>query len=105
MIYKDLFCLVRMAEEMTKEEKELIEQSRVYAAKEGIKLNPNEKVVLGIIRGLLRNKKFKGEIYCPCRMVTGNKEEDKKIICPCIYHKQEIRDMNHCKCTLFFGKN
>jgi ferredoxin-thioredoxin reductase catalytic subunit len=93
-----------MDKELTKEEKDLIKQSEDYAKSQGFKLNPDKKILLGVIRGLLRNKQFKGEIYCPCRQVTGNKEEDKKIICPCVYHKQEIEEMNHCKCTLFWGK-
>lgn len=89
---------------LTKEESELLNKLKSYAKENNFKLNPNEKALLGIIRGLLRNKQFKGEIYCPCRVVTGNKEQDKKIICPCIYHKQEIKEMNHCKCTLFWKK-
>ena len=93
-----------MDKELTKEEKELIEQSKKYADSQGLKLNQDKKILLGIIRGLLRNKQFKGEIYCPCRQVTGNKEEDKKIICPCIYHKDEIKQDGKCKCTLFWKK-
>ena len=88
----------------TNEEIELRKKLQAYADSQGYKLNPNEKALTGIIRGLLRNKQFKGDIYCPCRIVTGNKEEDKKIVCPCIYHKQEIKDMQHCKCTLFWAK-
>jgi ferredoxin-thioredoxin reductase catalytic subunit len=88
----------------TEEEKQLYEKLKAYADSQNFKLNPNEKAMEGIIRGLLRNKQFKGDIYCPCRQVTGNKEEDKKIVCPCIYHKQEIKDMGHCKCTLFWKK-
>jgi len=89
---------------LDKEGQELREKLQAYADKSGFKLNPNEKVLEGIINGLLRNKKFKGDIYCPCRVVTGNKEEDKKIACPCIYHKDEIKQMGHCKCTLFWKK-
>jgi len=91
-------------EKLTVEEKSLYIKLQAYADKNNFKLNPNEKATLGIIRGLLRNKQFKGDIYCPCRQVTGNKEEDKKIVCPCIYHKDEIKQMGHCKCTLFWGK-
>lgn len=87
-----------------KEEIDLRKQLKDYADSQGFILNPNEKALEGIIRGLLRNKQFKGDIYCPCRTVTGNKEEDKKIVCPCIYHKTEIKEMNHCKCTLFWKK-
>jgi ferredoxin-thioredoxin reductase catalytic subunit len=89
---------------LTKDEKDLIKISEDYANSQGFKLNDNKQIVLGIIRGLLRNKKFKGDIYCPCRIVTDNKEEDKKIICPCIYHKDEIKKDGHCKCTLFWKK-
>jgi len=83
----------------TKEE--LLKISEDYAKKSGFKLNPDEKIVNVIIEGLLRNEKLKGELYCPCRRVTGNKEEDKKIICPCIYHKDEIKKDGHCHCLLF----
>jgi ferredoxin-thioredoxin reductase catalytic subunit len=89
---------------LDKEGKDLRKKLQAYADSQNFKLNPYEKAVEGIINGLLRNRKFKGEIYCPCRIVTGNKEEDKKIICPCIYHKQEIIDMGHCKCMLFWKK-
>ena len=90
--------------EPTKDEKDLIKKSQEYADKNNFKLNPDEKILLGIIRGLLRNKKFKGEIYCPCRIVTGNKQEDKKIICPCIYHMDEIAKDGQCHCRLFVKK-
>jgi len=72
-----------------------------YAESQGYKLNPNEMITSGIIRGLLTRKENFGEIYCPCRKVAGNKEEDKKIICPCIYHKDEIAKDGHCFCNLF----
>ncbi len=72
-----------------------------YAESQGFKLNPNDKIVEGLCNGLLANEKKHGARYCPCRMVTGNKEVDKKIICPCIYHKDEINEMGHCHCNLF----
>lgn len=89
---------------LDKEGQELKKKLQAYADSQGYKLNENEKALDGVINGLLRNKKFKGDIYCPCRVVTGNKEEDKKIACPCIYHKDEIKQMDHCKCTLFWKK-
>jgi ferredoxin-thioredoxin reductase catalytic subunit len=82
----------------------LKEQMQKYADEVGIKLNPNEKIVDGILRGLLRNRQFKGDIYCPCRMVIGNKEKDKEIVCPCVFHRGEIELQQHCKCNLFWAK-
>ncbi len=80
---------------------ELRKEAEEHAQKTGIKLNPKDKIVETIMKGLLKNKESKGENYCPCRIVSGDKEEDKKIICPCIYHKKEIEVDGHCKCYLF----
>lgn len=79
--------------------------SKDYAQKTGIKLNPDKKIVEGVIKGLLKNKEEKGELYCPCRIITGDKEKDKEIICPCVFHKKEIKSEGHCKCLLFVSEN
>jgi len=80
---------------------EIIKKYEDYSAQNGFKLNENRKIVMGIINGLLDREKKIGERYCPCRRITGDKEEDKKIICPCIYHKDEIKKDGHCHCNLF----
>lgn len=90
---------------MEKEIEKLIKKYGAYAKKQGFKLNPNEKVLEGTIRALIiREKKF-GKKYCPCRKMTGDKKNDKKIICPCIYHIEEIEKDGHCFCNLFFKEN
>lgn len=86
------------AEELKKEYEE-------YAEKKNFKLNPNAKFVEVIINGLLKNEEEKGDKYCPCRRVTGDKEEDKKIVCPCIYHEDEIKEQGRCHCMLFMKKD
>ncbi|MBN2095337.1 MAG: ferredoxin:thioredoxin reductase [Candidatus Aenigmarchaeota archaeon] len=72
-----------------------------YADEEGIRLNPNKVIVEAVIRRLVHNENIYGCAYCPCRKVTGKKAEDKKIICPCIFHRDEIREKGHCHCMLF----
>lgn len=57
-----------------------------YFVKEGWKLNPNEKIVKGVTRGIERNN---GE--CPCH----NDSEDKH--CPC----SNYRLQDHCCCSLY----
>lgn len=74
-----------------------------YAASRGWRVNPNEKQLGAVIKGLARNTVRYDEQYCPCRMRTGDLEKDKEIICPCIYHEDEIRDDGYCHCRLFFG--
>jgi ferredoxin-thioredoxin reductase catalytic subunit len=84
-----------------KDIEELIKKNEEYAAVKGFKLNPNPGIVLGVTKGLLMRKENFGEIYCPCRKMTGNKEEDEKIICPCAFHEEEIIKDGHCFCNLF----
>jgi len=88
-------------EKTDNEENELRKQSEEYAEVYGFRLNPDEKIVDFVIKGLLKNKKEKGELYCPCRRVTGNKKEDEKIICPCVFSLSEIRENGKCHCGLF----
>lgn len=58
--------------------------------KEGFILNPNEKIVNGILKGLNRN-----DGYCPC----NNDSEDKK--CPC----SNYRLNDKCCCSLYLKKS
>ena len=79
----------------------LIQQYREYAQNQGFSLNPDKETVKGIVDGLLEKEKKFGKKFCPCRRVTGNKEEDDKIICPCFWHLQEIKEKGRCLCGLF----
>lgn len=80
---------------------ELEKEYNEYAKKSGFNLNPDKKAVERVINGLLENEKKHGKMYCPCRRVTGNKEEDEKKICPCFWHKEEIEKDGHCFCNLY----
>jgi len=79
----------------------ITQESEEYAKQNGFWLNPNRGVVERIINGLIENEKKYGKRYCPCRRITGNREEDAKNICPCVYHRQEIEKEGHCLCGLF----
>ena len=79
--------------------------SRAYATSHGWKVNPNENQLGAVIKGLARNTTRFGEKYCPCRMRTGDAEKDAEIICPCIYHEDEIKNDGYCHCRLFFGSD
>ncbi len=62
---------------------DLIEEYRKYAADNNFELNSNKDLVESLAKALLTNEKKYGERYCPCRKISGNREEDKKNICPC----------------------
>ena len=90
--------------DMPKKEKgfeKLFKKYENYAKKNSFRLNPDRKVTDYLIKALLEREKKYGKRYCPCRRITGDKKKDKKIICPCIYHKKEIKEDGHCYCFLF----
>ncbi len=63
--------------------------------------NPDSETVNSLLGALTKRFEKYGKDYCPCRRVTGNAEEDDRIVCPCAYHEQEIADEGHCHCHLF----
>ena len=71
------------------------------AKAKGWKLNSDESIVNMIIEGLNKNLEKHNRPYCPCRVVTGDKENDKKIICPCVYSPKEIERDGICHCQLY----
>lgn len=73
---------------------EIIKEYADYAEKNGFRLNPDRKVVRGLIKGLLENEKKYGKRYCPCQ----------RIICPCEQGRAEIKEKGQCLCGLFVKK-
>ncbi|MHC4886069.1 MAG: ferredoxin-thioredoxin reductase catalytic domain-containing protein [Planctomycetota bacterium] len=63
-------------------------------------LNPDEKVLNTVLNGLATREEKTGKRYCPCRLMTGNEEADRKIICPCEYHVEELEQKGICHCQL-----
>jgi len=86
---------------MAEKIKKLIKEYEKHAEKNGFRLNPNKKVVEQVIEGLLKNEEKFGKKYCPCRRIQGISEKDKEIICPCVFHKKEIKKQGHCHCLLY----
>lgn len=96
--------------ENTKDQKEL-EEIKIrtmlndYVAHSPYTLNPDTKIVDRVVKGLVMRKIKFGHAYCPCRLVMGDFEKDKKIICPCVYHVEEIERDGECHCNLFVSAN
>lgn len=66
-----------------------------------VKLNPDQKVVEAILKGLIRNEEKWGARYCPCRPVVGNPEKDRLKVCPCFWMMEDIGSRGICHCGLF----
>jgi ferredoxin-thioredoxin reductase catalytic subunit len=86
-------------------EQKILEASEKYSRLSGYPLNPDKKIVEMIAKGLAANKKKYCYAYCPCRTVSGDKLADAKNICPCAFHRDEIKRDGYCKCRLFVSKD
>ena len=84
--------------------KKIKDWAKRYADKQGIHLNPDEERVDEVAKGLAARQEKFGKRYCPCRIITGDADEDRKIICPCVYHEEELKEHGMCHCKLFVTK-
>jgi ferredoxin-thioredoxin reductase catalytic subunit len=62
----------------------------------GYHLNPEVEFTKELVKGLLVNEKRYGYWNCPCRLASGNKEEDLDIICPCDYRDPDLTEYGTC---------
>jgi ferredoxin-thioredoxin reductase catalytic chain len=72
-----------------------------YAESQGVRLNKDREFVMDILSGLLANESRFAYRSCPCRLASGVKENDKDIICPCVYRDPDIREYGSCYCGLY----
>jgi len=90
--------------DLSKAEKQMLKSIRRYARASGYMIQPNKKILGILIKGLFNSIEKHGFKYCPCRKPTGDIKADKNIICPCIFHKDEIKADGYCKCMLYYRK-
>jgi ferredoxin-thioredoxin reductase catalytic subunit len=83
--------------------REIAERIRKHTAQSACRLNPDQRMVDALIDGLLRRKARFGDYYCPCRVVTGKADADRRNVCPCETHEAEIAEKGRCHCGLYVG--
>jgi ferredoxin-thioredoxin reductase catalytic subunit len=70
----------------------------------GYHLNPDVEFTKDLVAGLLINEKRYGYWNCPCRLASGNRQEDLDIICPCDYRDADIAEYGACYCALYVNE-
>jgi ferredoxin-thioredoxin reductase catalytic chain len=88
----------------TAEVDRLYEKLRAEAESGGYHLNPDMAMTRELLSGLLVNEKRYGYPSCPCRLASGNKDDDLDIICPCDYRDPDLDDFNACYCSLYVSQ-
>ena len=72
----------------------------------GYKFSPDEEIVDFILEQEVTLEKKHGSPFCPCQGLKGNREEDMKIVCPCIpFNREHFDAMKRCWCGLFVHKD
>ena len=72
--------------------------------KKGYFFNNDKSITLGLVDGLLVNKERYGYMACPCRLASGDFENDRDIICPCLYRQPDLEQFGSCYCNLYVSK-
>ena len=79
----------------------LYEQLKGEGETSGYHLNQDVTFTKDLMKGLLTNKKRYGYRACPCRLSSGNKQDDIDIICPCDYRDPDLNEYGTCYCGLY----
>jgi ferredoxin-thioredoxin reductase catalytic subunit len=79
----------------------LYEQLNREAEASGYHLNPELEFTKALVESLLINEERYGYWACPCRLATGDKQQDLDIICPCDYRDPDLIAWGACYCALY----
>lgn len=79
----------------------LYEKLNREAEDSGYHLNPDIEFTKELIEGLLINENRYGYWACPCRLASGEKNNDLDVICPCDYRDPDLNDYDACYCALY----
>jgi ferredoxin-thioredoxin reductase catalytic chain len=82
----------------------LYEQLKSIQEPKGYFFNSDKPFVLGLLEALAANKDRYGYMSCPCRLSSGNRDQDKDIICPCVYREPDVMEYGSCYCGLYVSK-
>ncbi len=92
--FKDYFKYKEAAKKQQKWMEKFCEQK-------GYAINPSWMMATNLKSNLCEMEATFGKRYCPCFEPSGDKELDKKMMCPCEYIEDEIAEYGTCHCALF----
>lgn len=73
-----------------------------FVARLGYRLNNDAEFVDAVLSSELEILAETGDVYCPCRIRTGDARADVAIVCPCIpFYLDQFAALRKCWCGLF----
>ena len=82
----------------------LYEMLKKVQEMKGYFFNKDKKRVFELLEALLMNKERYGYMACPCRLASASRDNDKDIVCPCVYREPDVKDYGSCYCGLYVSK-
>jgi ferredoxin-thioredoxin reductase catalytic subunit len=84
--------------------KALHERMKKVQEAKGYYFNKDKERTFELLEALIANKERYGYMGCPCRLLSGDREADRDIICPCVYSVPDIEEFGSCYCNLYVSK-
>lgn len=82
----------------------LYESLKKIQEAKGYYFNIDREKTFELMEALLLNKERYGYMACPCRIASGDRENDKDIICPCVYREPDVAEYGSCYCNLYVSQ-
>lgn len=68
----------------------------------GYKFTPDDELADFLLEQEVKLERDLGAPFCPCQGRSGVREEDMRIVCPCIpFHRDHFDKIKRCWCGLF----
>jgi ferredoxin-thioredoxin reductase catalytic subunit len=83
---------------------QLYEKLKKVQEAKGYYFSKDHERVMELLEALLINKDRYGYMVCPCRLASGDRENDRDIICPCDYREPDVAEFGSCYCNLYVSK-
>jgi len=83
---------------------QLYEMLRKVQEPKGYWFNKDRERVDELLEALIVNKERYGYMACPCRLAGGDRENDRDIICPCVYREPDMAEYGSCYCNLYVSR-
>ena len=83
------------------EAEKLYETLKKIQEPKGYFFNKDRERTMDLLEALLLNKERYGYMGCPCRLLSGEREKDNDIFCPCEYREPDVKEYGSCYCNLY----